>query len=201
VSEKANLESGAARPRLRGTAVALGGTAAAVLYGRFGAGLEFGAALVVLALGGLALALCGLALYRVLDPLFREDAGLVEGPRAPVRRRELEREKQLVLKAIREVEHDYQMRKVSEADYKEMTQRYRARAMRLLQEIDAGDDFRVLIEQELKSRLAALEAAAAIAARTCAACGSENDPDAVFCKKCGQEIQGKAASTEPASEA
>jgi hypothetical protein len=80
--------------------------------------------------------------------------------RESTRLRELEREKALVLKAIREIEHDFHMRKISEADYKEMTHRYRTRAMRLIREIDAGDDFRGLIEQELKTRLAALAATA-----------------------------------------
>ena len=67
--------------------------------------------------------------------------------------RELEREKQLVLKAIKEIEFDYQMRKIAERDYREMVERYRNRAMRLISEIDAGDDFRGLIEKELKLRL------------------------------------------------
>ena len=67
--------------------------------------------------------------------------------------RELEREKQLVLKAIKEIEFDYQMRKISERDYREMVERYRNRAMRLISELDAGDDFRGLIEKELKLRL------------------------------------------------
>ena len=102
---------------------------------------------------GWPLALCGLALFRVVDPLLRPAAAAAraEANRQSVRLRELEREKQLVLKAIREIEHDFQMRKISESDYKEMTHRYRARAMRLIQEIDAGDDFRSLIEQELKT--------------------------------------------------
>ena len=39
--------------------------------------------------------------------------------------RELEREKQLVLKAIKEIELDYQMRKIAERDYREMVERYR----------------------------------------------------------------------------
>ena len=67
--------------------------------------------------------------------------------------RELEREKQLVLKAIKEIEFDYQMRKIAERDYREMVERYRNRAMRLISELDAGGDYRGLIEKELKLRL------------------------------------------------
>ena len=101
-----------ARRRVPGWVVALAGTALAVGYG---AGLEklpFGPPLVMLALGGMTLALCGLALWRVIDPLTRasnEVAGTRES-NAPGRTRELEREKQLVLKAIKEIELDHQMR-------------------------------------------------------------------------------------------
>ena len=118
--------------------------------------------------------------------------------------RELEREKQLVLKAIKEIEFDYQMRKIAERDYREMVERYRNRAMRLISEIDAGGDFRGLIEKELKLRLdppvaepspatgaaaAASASAPVVAARpTCAACKTENDPDAKFCKSCGGKL-------------
>ena len=52
--------------------------------------------------------------------------------------RELEREKQLVLKAIKEIEFDYQMRKIAERDYREMVERYRNRAMRLISRARRG---------------------------------------------------------------
>ena len=104
-----------------------------------------------------------------------------------------------MLKAIKEIELDYQMRKIADRDYREMVERYRARAMRLISEIEAGDDYRALIERELAMRLKLAgtpaaapppEAAAppAPAARTCAACSARNDEDAHFCKKCGQRL-------------
>jgi hypothetical protein len=117
--------------------------------------------------------------------------------------RELEREKQLVLKAIKEIEFDYQMRKISERDYRDMIERYRNRAMRLISELDAGGDYRGLIEKELKLRLELpvvdqpASAAAAVAAAPatssgarpkCATCQTENDPDAKFCKSCGGKL-------------
>jgi hypothetical protein len=127
----------------------------------------------------------------VLDPLSRADLpSSGQAPRSSGRIKELEREKQLVLKAIKEVELDYQMRKVAEADYKEMVERYRARALRLISELEAGDNFRPLIERELRDRLAAIEASPGDAvapkeAGVCPACGTRNDDDAQFCKKCG----------------
>jgi hypothetical protein len=137
------------------------GVVLALLYGVLVADLHAGPALVMMGLGGLAAGLCGVALFRVVDPLLRPAAAAAraEASRQSVRLRELEREKNLVLKAIREIEHDFQMRKISESDYQKMSHRYRARAMRLIQEVEAGDNFRSLIEAELKHRLAAMEAA------------------------------------------
>jgi hypothetical protein len=184
--------------RLRNVGIMAGGTAAAVAYGLFVARLSAPPPLILLAMGGFTLALCGLAIYRVIDPLLRpEEAARAEAARAPVRLRELEREKQLVLKAIREIEHDFQMRRMNETDYKTLSERYRARALRLMRDIDAGDDFGSLIEQELKSRLAALETAGAVPVGTCPACATINDTDARFCKKCGKAMATAEAQATP----
>jgi hypothetical protein len=121
-----------------------------------------------------------------------------------------------------------------------MVERYRTRAMRLMSEIEAGDDFRALIEKELAMRLKletgkarpadqapaepavspgkvitrnlAEEARRALATLSteeeanlrerfgaqdglgnterpaCASCGTLNDNDARFCKKCGAKL-------------
>ncbi len=103
-----------------------------------------------------------------------------------------------MLKAIKEIELDYQMRKIAERDYREMVERYRTRALRLMTEIEAGDDYRSLIEKELAMRLK-LDAARPGGAApgpaptpasncTCPACSTVNDEDAQFCKKCGVKL-------------
>jgi hypothetical protein len=176
-----------------------------LVYGLAIERMRLGPPLIMLALGGMTLAFAAAALWRVIDPLARPDA---TNPESAVRSRgfvrELEREKQLVLKAIKEIELDYQMRKIAERDYREMVERYRNRAMRLISELDAGGDYRGLIERELKLRLdlpvadpapaakpaaAATAGASAPAARPmCAACKTENDSDAKFCKSCGGKL-------------
>ena len=186
----------------------LGGAAVAAGYAFVVEKMHFGPPLVMFTLGGMTLALTAAALMRVIDPLAGNSpaaAAIARGGRRP---RELEREKQLVLKAIKEIELDYQMRKIAERDYREMVERYRTRAMRLMSEIEAGDDFRVLIERELAMRLkldaakparapapVASETAAPVTAtatapssHTCAACATTNDDDAQFCKKCGAKL-------------
>jgi hypothetical protein len=67
-----------------------------------------------------------------------------------------------------------------------------------MSELEAGDNFRPLIERELRDRLARAEsapepvsAASAAPAGTCKTCDTRNDEDATFCKKCG----GKLASS------
>ena len=126
--------------------------------------MSFSPPFVMTALGGMTLVLTALALWRVLDPLTNDDAVAPADKRAPLRLRELEREKQAVLKAIKEIELDYQMRKISEPDYRELVERYRARALRIMGDLAAGDDYRALIEHELKGRLAVIRATAAATA-------------------------------------
>ena len=169
--------------RLTGPLLAAAGAAAALIFGATVVRLPFGPPLVVVGLGGMTLVLVGLALYKVLEPLLREGIEAPVAPHAPGRRRELERDKQAVLKAIREIELDYQMRKIAESDYRELVQRYRTRAMRIIRELDAGDDYRTIIEEELKTRLAA-----GATVGGCPSCGAANDPEARFCNKCGGKL-------------
>jgi hypothetical protein len=192
-----STDAGPSRPRRRVPAFVLGlaGGAVAAAYGATVLHLRMGAPLVMLGLGGMTLVLAAIALWRVLDPLSRAELGaFAAAPRSSGRLRELEREKQLVLKAIKEIELDYQMRKIAEPDYKEMIERYRARALRLISELEAGDNFRPLIERELRDRIAAADAAPADApppaaqAGACPSCGTHNDDDAQFCKKCGGKL-------------
>lgn len=177
------------------------GAAAVLIYGLLVERMRFAPPLVMLALGGMTLAFTAGALWRMIDPLARAEA-----PEAGVTQdrgfvRELEREKQLVLKAIKEIEFDYQMRKIGEREYREMVERYRQRAMRLISELDAGGDYRGLIEKELKLRLelpvsdasklapgGAAAAPSAGARPACPACNTPNDPDAKFCKSCGGKV-------------
>lgn len=189
------------------------GAAAVLIYGLAIERMRFAPPLVMLVLGGMTLAFTAGALWRMIDPLARLEppgtgTAAVQG-RGFVR--EIEREKQLVLKAIKEIEFDYQMRKISERDYREMVERYRNRAMRLISELDAGGDFRGLIEKELKLRLelpvtdrpaspppaapsapaivpAVSRLPAAGARLTCPSCQTSNDPDAKFCKSCAAKL-------------
>jgi zinc-ribbon domain len=164
---------------------------------------------ICLAIGSAGVA--AFAFYRMLWPLASPEGDAAPEMVGGRTRAALEREKTLALKAIKELEFDRAMRKVSEADWQEMTGRLRARAVRLIKQLDEGSAaYRELIERELDARrrtaglpvapLAAPAApdqagAAAIPARgaasavitatPCSHCGAANDPDAQFCKRCG----------------
>jgi len=147
-------------------------------------------------------AIAGIAALRALRPLVsdHEDRTPMIGERT---RAALEREKMLALRAIKELDFDRAMGKLSDADWKEMSGRLHARAARLIHQLDAGSGYREQIERDVAKRLTAdapLAAARATpspsehrdrtGARLCAACSMANDPDARFCKNCGQKMAG-----------
>jgi hypothetical protein len=166
-------------------------------------------------------------LFRAAESLSRpeqaDDTAQVSGRR----RKELEREKAALLKAIKELEFDHEMGKVSDRDFADIGQQYRARAIRVMRQLDeGGQQYEALIAKELAARLkkpiapreeakepaatptapatpAALASKKSEAASTvpsdgrivCKSCGTSNDGDAEFCKKCGARL----AATETAS--
>ena len=67
----------------------------------------------------------------------------------------LEREKMLALRAIKELEFDHAMGKIAAEDFREMEGRLRARAIRLMRQLDAGAGYRERIERDLAKRLGA----------------------------------------------
>jgi hypothetical protein len=104
----------------------------------------------------------------------------------------LERDKALTLRALKELEFDHAMGKLSEGDFGEMRRRLRKRALRLMQQLEGRTAYRERIERDLESRLSELRTGAApsgSAASTCLECGATNDADARFCKMCGHALQ------------
>ena len=143
-------------------------------------------------------ALVGLAALRTFRPLVssEDDRVAMVGQRT---RAALEREKLLTLKTIKELEFDRAMGKLSDGDFQEMSTRLRARAARLMRQLDASSGFRDQIERDLAKRLGDSaarskprygddESAKAQPDRVCASCSTANDADARFCKGCGQAL-------------
>jgi hypothetical protein len=162
------------------------------------------AAIILLSLTIFAAAAVGVAAWRTFSPVAAADepfGGTVVGGRT---RAALEREKALALRSIKELEFDRAMGKVSDKDFADMSARLRARAARLIRQLDAGDSYRDQIERELSRRLGGpdgpslqvtseglplpVTSRATSQARECASCRTVNDADARFCKSCGASL-------------
>ena len=133
-----------------------------------------------------ATALVGIAALRAIRPLVtsHQDRTPMIGARTRVA---LEREKMLALRAIKELEFDRAMGKVSDEDFRVMSGRLRARAGRLMRQLEASAGYRERVERDLAKRLGE-KAAAEPVARTCGNCSTANDADAQFCKSCGMKL-------------
>ena len=155
-------------------------------------------------------ALVGYAALRMLRPLVspEEDRTVMVGQRTRVA---LEREKLLTLRSIKELEFDRAMGRLSDEDWNEMSGRLRARAARLMRQLDAGAGYREQIEKDLAKRIEGdarlkpsrydgseeaeagsakgeTRSAKVLAERVCASCDTANDTDAKFCKGCGAKL-------------
>jgi len=134
-----------------------------------------------------------------------------------------EEKKRSVLRALKDLEYERNVGKIGEADYLELSTRYREEARRLLRELnDAELPARARVEKLLARRLGGAarppprqappesepegadteldsdtetagdteseRAPEASGKPTCTECDTENDPDARFCKKCGEAL-------------
>ncbi|WP_437588967.1 zinc ribbon domain-containing protein [Sorangium sp. So ce1000] len=236
------------------------GVPLAALVGAGVAGLVAGppAAILVLAGGALVAVIAILwASLRVLlgeTPLSGADAYAIGAPRAE------EEQKQAVLRALKDLEFERSVGKISDEDYAELVAKYRAEAKRLLRLLDADaqprreqvaslvarhlrraglqDDDAPKAEPEEDDGASAPEGAAearpakgrrakarrlekperdpepaaegerdeaaataesAAQAAACGVCGTLNDEDAVFCKKCGTKCAVGAPQDDQAA--
>lgn len=136
------------------------------------------AALLLLSAAVISAGLVGVALHRALAGF----AGLHEADPAPVgdaARAALEREKTLTLRALKDLEFDRGMRKISDADFEDLSGRLRARAISLMQELDRAP------APPIAKPAPAASTARANGPTACHTCGTPNDADARFCKQCG----------------
>ena len=166
--------------------------------------------LIFVCLAIFSAALVGLAALNALRPLATGETREPEMVGGQTRAA-LEREKNLLLRSIKELEFDHAMGKVAEGDYEEMVARLRSRAVRILQQLDnTGSGYREIIERELAKRLVkagsstkvepyatvepdaeesvAQDFSPAPPQTACKSCGTVNDEDAKFCKSCGTRL-------------
>ena len=141
------------------------------------------AALLLISAAVLASGYTAYALHRALAGLW-SGAGSEE-PLGIRHREVLLQEKALVLRAIKDLEFDRGMKKVSETDYADMLERLRARALLLMQQLERTPDLAAVALAEVAP---AAEKPRRPVASTCVRCGTRNEPDAKFCKQCGDRL-------------
>ena len=144
-------------------------------------------ALLLLSGAVVAAGLVGFTFHRALSGFF--GTAPLSGPLAPHLQEDLEREKALALRSIKELEFDRAMGKVGDADYAELNARLRARALAVMEELERQPATPVPAppppahhdsgNQHPETTRGVL---------TCAACQTVNDPDAKFCKQCGARL-------------
>jgi hypothetical protein len=89
----------------------------------------------MIALAGILLSLAVISL--IVAPLFgRDGAPLTDGPDRVAELRELRALRDVAYETLRDIEFDHHAGKISEADYRELTERYTAEAVGLVQRID-----------------------------------------------------------------
>ena len=136
----------------------------------------------------------------MLLPLTRRSSLRTDEPVTERTRAALERDKMLVLRAIKELEFDRAMGKLSEKDFDEMSGRLRA-ARAVADEAARHGCHRVPSRDRAGTRVRVRARRSDAEGRDVSgtnepgvcACGTPNDPDAVFCKKCGAKLLGEGA--------
>jgi len=106
-------------------------------------------------------------------------------------------EKAAVLRALKDLEYEKAVGKISDEDFETATKQYRARAVEIMARIDRDlAPWRKKAEQAVQRRLEkspepepeAPPTAKEPAVRACPECKTPNDFDATFCKKCGKPL-------------
>ncbi len=135
-------------------------------------------------------------LYRMVVALARPDADVAvegRGLASAVTQSELREDRKRVLKAIKELDFDHEMGKISDADHKAVRERYQLRAVEVMRALEDQPRLHPRV-QDLLSRSTGVEEESPlvtplIATKAgCLSCGAANDPDANFCKGCGAKL-------------
>lgn len=168
-----------------GAILLVGVLAAVAIFGFLGA-TNVPASLGLIVAGG-ALVYCLHVFYGIVQALSRPSVQTVlerSGAIAVAGRREAREERHRVLRAIKELDFDHAMGKISDEDYGQVRQGYELRAievMRVLkQEPDLHPGLRAVLERG---------GSAQRGSRSCGACSGANDADSKFCKHCGEGLE------------
>lgn len=96
--------------------------------------------------------------------------------------------------AIKDLENDHVLGKLSDGDYRSLRAKYEAKAVAVLQELDkvvgAKPGARSARDDAIEREIARLRRAKTNDALKCPQCGAPHTADDVFCAKCGASLRG-----------
>lgn len=131
----------------------------------------------------------------VLAPLFREPKGNLEVDLlAETDLDRLMNHKAVIYRNLKDLELEYKMGRLGEADFRRLEAGYKAEAAEILQKLDqigVDENLDDRIEAAVagrKDRLFPPSSSQPAAVRNCPSCGSEIAADKKFCPDCGQKL-------------
>ncbi len=131
----------------------------------------------------------------VLMPLFKEPGGNLEAEL--LAETELDRllnRKAIIYSNLKELEFEYKMGRLSDADFRRLEAGYKAEAASILQKLDqlgVEKDIDEAIDRDVaarKARLFASSPAEAQVSGNCPSCGAAVIPGKKFCADCGRRL-------------
>lgn len=156
-------------------------------------------------LAGVTLVLALMALWQSLRVVFgAPNRAASSAPLRTHQRRALLDEKVSLLRSIKELTFDKEVGKVSDEDFQRLNADYRARAKRVLRELDQDlepfiGEAEALVSNALAiaSEKRSADSPAPLAKGECPKCGTRNDEDARFCKHCASPLSDDSAADTP----
>ena len=97
--------------------------------------------------------------------------------------------------AIKDLENDHAMGKLSDADYRSLRVKYETKAVMILQELDTMSGSKpsgnaVARDEAIERQVVQLRRATQGGALACPKCGTKHQAEDVFCAKCGGSLRG-----------
>jgi hypothetical protein len=139
--------------------------------------------------------LAALAAAFVLIPLFKESAGNLD--LELIAETEMDRlldRKAVIYKNLKDLELEFKMGRLSDADFRQLEADYKNDAAAILQKLEklgASDNLDAAIEKEVAARKARSSASSPKESRgpsRCPSCGAEVVPGKKFCADCGHKL-------------
>ena len=109
--------------------------------------------------------------------------------------------KMAVLRALKDLEFEHSVGKLTDEDYEQLSTQYRTQAKALLRSLDhdlspARQQAEAWVAEQRQKQPAPPTTSVPSPSETCRACATENEPDAVFCKRCGQRLTAETEGSD-----